>query len=226
MQAHSHSSGFPVSKRTFAAFLKGRTIKAFLFIACSGFLAYPIMLLLFDPLALGANPAEWMIRQWGDQALQILLLTLLISPLRMITHLNEWLRLRRMLGLFAFTALCLHVMAYVAFDRLFVLADIWTDLIKRPFITFGMIGFLMLLALAVTSSRMMVLRLGGDQWLRLHRLIYPASLLAILHYWLMVKRDISQPLLYACLLGVLLIVRLPVCQGWLKKSISNQIKAA
>ena len=165
-----------------------RGLKGLVFVACAWPLIEPPAHLYMDPLALGANPAEHIIRDWGDWALQLLLLTLLVTPLRLLLGIGGLLRFRRMLGLFAFAALCLHVLAYLAFDRFFVLAEIWADLLKRPFITLGMIGFLLLLPLALTSSRAMVLRLGGALWTRVHQLIYPAAILAVVHYWLMVKR--------------------------------------
>ena len=212
-----------------------RVLKGLLFLACTWPLIAPPLHLWFDPLSLGANPAEHIIRDWGDWTLQLLLLTLLVTPLRLLLGIGGFLRFRRMLGLFAFAALCLHVLAYLGFDRFFVLAEIWADILKRPFITLGMVAFLLLLPLALTSSRAMVLRLGGAAWTRLHQLIYPAAILAVIHYWLMVKRDVTEPLIYACLLFVLLACRLPACRQWLKsgygfgsskKSVSNQMKDA
>jgi methionine sulfoxide reductase heme-binding subunit len=193
-------------------------LKTLVFGGCLWPLVDPLWHLWTDPLSLGANPAEHIIRDWGDWALQLLLLTLLITPLRLALGLSGLLRFRRMLGLFAFAASCLHLLAYLAFDRLFVLAEIWADLIKRPFITLGMAAFVLLLLLALTSSRTMVMRLGGILWTRLHRLIYPASVLVVIHYALMVKRDLTEPLLYAALLGLLLAARLPRSRNWLKSS--------
>lgn len=194
-----------------------RILKGILFAACLWPLLEPPLHLYQDPLALGANPAEHIIRDFGDWALQLLLLTLLITPLRLWLGVGGLLRFRRMLGLFAFAALCLHILAYLGFDRFFIWDEIWADLLKRPFITLGMIGFLLLLVLALTSSRAMVLRLGGALWTRVHRLIYPAAILAVVHYWLMVKRDVTEPLIYACLLFLLLAARLPQIRPWLKK---------
>jgi len=194
-----------------------RVLKLMLFVACLWPMVEPPLHLYLDPLALGANPAEHIIRDWGDWALQLLLLTLLVTPLRLWLGMGGLLRFRRMLGLFAFAALCLHVLAYLGFDRFFIWDEIWADLLKRPFITLGMIGFVLLLALALTSSRAMVLRLGGALWTSIHKLIYPAAILAVIHYWLMVKRDVTEPLLYACLLFMLLAARLPQVRPWLKK---------
>ena len=121
-----------------------------------------------------------------------------------------------MLGLFAFASLSVHMLAYLAFDRFFILDELIADLIKRPFITLGLIGFVCLLPLAITSSKTMVMRMGGQRWALLHRLIYPATILAVVHYWLMVKRDLSEPFIYACLLTLLLIARLPMGRQGLK----------
>lgn len=212
-----------------------RFCKALLFGVCVFPLVAPPLHLMRDPLALGANPAEHIIRDWGDWSLQLLLMTLAITPLRHLLGIGRLLNFRRMLGLFAFASLVLHLLAYLAFDRFFVLAEIWADLLKRPFITLGMIGFVLLLPLALTSSRAMVLRLGGPVWARLHRLIYPATLLAVIHYCLMVKRDLTTPLTYAAVLCLLLAARLPAVTqqlksfapvGLFKKSVSNPDKPA
>ena len=229
----------PAFTKTIDALLKKPAVmvfcKAVMFLACAVPLVEPPLYLLFDPLALGANPAEHMIRDWGDWSLQLLLATLLITPLRLLSGIGPLLQFRRMLGLFAFASLVVHLLAYLAFDRFFILAEIWADLLKRPFITLGMIAFLLLLPLALTSSRAMVLRLGGAVWARLHRLIYPATILAVIHHWLMVKRDITTPLLYACLIFVLLVARLPAVRqilkslgaaGSVKKIVSNSDKHA
>ena len=209
--------------------------KVLLFAVCVFPLIAPPLHLIFDPLALGANPAEHIIRDWGDWSLQLLLLTLAITPLRLFFGIGRLLLFRRMLGLFAFASLVLHLLAYLAFDRFFVLAEIGADLLKRPFITLGMLAFMLLLPLALTSSRLMVLRLGGAVWARLHQLIYPATLLAVIHYCLMVKRDLTTPLIYAVVLLVLLAARLPVARqalksfsplGLFKKMVSNPDKHA
>ena len=193
-----------------------RLCKIGLFMVCALPLIDPPLHLWRDPLALGANPAEHIIRDWGDWSLQLLLATLAITPLRLLTGIGPLLQFRRMLGLFAFASVVLHLLAYLAFDRFFVLAEIWADLLKRPFITFGMIAFLLLLPLALTSTRAMVLRLGGAVWARLHRLIYPATVLAVIHHWLMVKRDITTPLVYAVVLFILLTARLDFARRLLK----------
>ncbi len=163
---------------------------------------------LFDVEWLGPNPAETLTRGLGDWALRLLLLTLAITPLRRLTGWNPLLRFRRMLGLFCFFYVLLHVSSYVSFDMVFNAADIVKDIGKRPFITVGFTSLVLLTPLALTSTNAMVRRLGSRRWIALHRLIYVIGPLAVLHFWWMVKRDITQPLIYAVVLAILLALRL------------------
>ena len=162
---------------------------------------------LFDVEWLGPNPAETITRGLGDWALRFLLMTLAVTPLRRISGWNALLRLRRMLGLFSFFYVLLHVSSYVAFDQVFNVADIIKDIGKRPFITVGFASLVLITPLALTSTNAMVRRLGARRWLALHRLIYVIGPLAVLHFWWMVKRDITQPVLYALVLAILLAYR-------------------
>lgn len=157
---------------------------------------------------LGANPIEFITRSLGTWTLVFLLLTLCVTPLR---HLSGWLwliKLRRMVGLFAFFYASLHFITYIWLDQFFDLNAMVKDVIKRPFITIGFIAFILLLPLAITSNNAMIKKLGGKNWQRIHRLIYVIAILAVLHYWWLVKKDVSQPLVYAVLLGVLLAYRI------------------
>lgn len=176
------------------------------------FLLLPSLLIsyaiLFDPLMLGANPAEAILHHTGDWSIYSLLLTLAITPLRRLTKWNDTIKLRRMLGLFAFYYVCLHFFAYLGFDRLFDLSDMAREIAKRPFILVGFLAFLLMIPLAVTSTRAWVLRMGGKAWARLHKLIYPIAILGIIHYWWLVKRDIFWPLLLGLVLAALLVYRL------------------
>ncbi len=156
---------------------------------------------------LGANPIEAVIRSLGDWALRLLLLTLLATPLRRFSGWTWPLRLRRMLGLYAFFYAVLHLLAYAVLDQFFAWDAIWEDIVERPFITVGMLALLLLLPLALTSGQYAMRRLGRH-WKRLHRLIYPAAVLAVLHYALMVKADLREPLIYGAILAVLLGLRL------------------
>ena len=162
----------------------------------------------FDVDALGANPIEAINRELGDWALRFLLLTLAVTPLRQLTGRHELVRLRRMLGLFAFFYATLHVASYAGLDQQFNWDEIVKDIIKRPFITVGFVSFVLLLPLAATSTNAMVRRLGGRRWRNLHRLVYVIGAGAVLHFFWMVKSDIREPLVYAVLLALLLGYRL------------------
>ena len=156
---------------------------------------------------LGVNPIEFVTRSTGTWTLSLLLITLAVTPLRRVTGWNWLIRLRRMLGLFAFFYACLHFTTYLWLDQFFDAAAIAKDIVKRPFITVGMATFLLLVPLAATSTNAMIRRLGGRRWQRLHRLIYPAALLAVLHFTWMVKVDITEPALYGALVAILLGLR-------------------
>jgi sulfoxide reductase heme-binding subunit YedZ len=157
---------------------------------------------------LGANPIEFIIRDLGTWALNFLLITLCVTPLRKLTGLNWLLRLRRMLGLFAFFYALLHFNIYLGLDQSYDWGEIATDILKRPFITVGMLAFALMIPLAVTSNAAMIKALGGKAWQKLHRLIYPLTMLAVLHYWWLIKLDTTQPAIYAVLLSILLGVRI------------------
>ena len=152
---------------------------------------------------LGANPVETLSHRTGDWSLRFLLLTLAVTPLRRLSGWNWLLKFRRMLGLFAFFYVCLHLGVYLIFDQFFDPAAILEDIAKRPYITVGFAGFLLLIPLAATSTNGMIKRLGRN-WQRLHRLVYLIGMLGVVHYWWLVKADISEPLLYAGLLTMLL----------------------
>lgn len=177
----------------------------------------PLFLACLAPLAyyawgaqagtLGANPIETVTRGMGTWALNFLLITLTVTPLRKYSC-WAWLgRLRRMLGLFVFFYAVLHLGTYLWFDQFFDWPAIARDILKRPFITVGMISFALLVPLAATSNAFAIRRMGGQRWQELHRSVYAISLLAVLHYSWMVKADISRPLIYAVVLGVLLGLR-------------------
>ncbi len=157
--------------------------------------------------SLGANPLEAVIRGLGDWGLRFLLITLLVSPLRRLLNWAQLLRLRRMLGLYAYFYVALHLLGYLWFDQFFDWEEIWLDILERPFITVGMISVVLLTPLAVTSTKGMIKRLGKN-WKRLHTLVYPISMLAVLHFWWMVKLDVTEPVIYAAILTVLLGERL------------------
>lgn len=153
---------------------------------------------------LGANPIEFITRSTGTWTLVFLLVTLSVTPLRKLSGWQWLVRLRRMLGLFAFFYACLHFTTYIWLDQFFDPHTIYKDVIKRPFITMGFTSFLLLIPLAMTSTKAMIKRLGGKRWQRLHRLVYLVATGGVIHYWWLVKKDITQPAIYAALLAVLL----------------------
>ena len=158
-------------------------------------------------LSLGANPVEALIHRLGSWTLNFLMATLAITPLRRLTGRAWLLRFRRMLGLFAFFYLCLHFLAYAWVDQRFAMGYILEDIAERPYITIGFAAFLLLIPLAVTSTRGWIRRLG-PRWKKLHRLVYAAAVLGVWHFYWLVKADILEPLIYGAILAVLLGMRL------------------
>jgi methionine sulfoxide reductase heme-binding subunit len=155
---------------------------------------------------LGANPIAIILHTCGKWALIFLLITLCVTPLRILTGRNEWLRLRRMLGLFAFAYALLHFLTYVILDRDHDLHAVIEDIAKRPYITIGFTALVLLVPLAVTSTGAMMRRLGR-RWQRLHRLVYVIAVLGVWHYYWGVKADVRQPLIYAGILAGLFTLR-------------------
>jgi len=182
-------------------------IKTVIFILCLLPLARLTGFAMLDQL--GANPLEFITRNTGDWTLYFLCVTLAVTPIRKISGWSWLLRLRRMLGLYAFFYASLHFLTFLWFDHFFDLAEMWADVLKRPFITVGFLGFAGLLPLALTSTNGMIKRLGGKRWQLLHRLIYLIVPAGVLHYYWMKagKHDLSQPLMFAVLVGVLLLMR-------------------
>ena len=153
---------------------------------------------------LGANPLSEITLSTGHWTLYLLLITLAISPLRKITRLNWLIRFRRLVGLFAFFYGCLHLMTYLWFDKFFDVHEIVKDIYKRPFITAGMTAWLLMFPLAVTSTAGSIRRLGGKRWQVLHRLIYASAIAGVVHFWWLVKRDLTRPEILAGILTLLL----------------------
>ena len=180
--------------------------KAALFALC----LLPLARLVFFAFAdrLGANPIEFVLRSLGTWTLTLLLVTLCITPLRRFTGWNSLIRVRRMLGLFVFFYACLHFLTYAGADQSFDLNAILADVVKHPYITVGFACFVLLIPLAVTSTNAMQRRLGGKRWVQLHRLVYLIAVGGVVHYLWLVKKDLTQPLLYGLVLCVLLGVRL------------------
>ena len=190
-----------------------RQLKMLVFALC----LVPTVVLIYGGFsgALGANPLETITHETGQWALRLLLITLAITPLREVLGWNRLIQFRRMLGLFSFFYLCLHLSTYVVFDHFFDLRGIVEDVLERPYITLGMCGFLLLLPLAVTSTNGWIRRLGRN-WQRLHRLVYLAAIVAVAHFLWLVKADLREPLIYAAILAALLTFRL-LPERWRKR---------
>jgi sulfoxide reductase heme-binding subunit YedZ len=156
--------------------------------------------------ALGPNPIREMLHVSGKTSLNLLLITLTISPLRELTRNPQWLPLRRPLGLFAFFYAALHFLIYVVLELDLDFSDLGREIIKRPYIIVGTLALLAMLPLAATSTARMMRRLG-KRWTQLHYLIYPITALGIWHYYWQVKADITEPLFYAAGLALLLALR-------------------
>ncbi len=168
---------------------------------------------------LTANPIEFVEHWTGDWTMRFLIITLCITPVRKLLKIPELIRFRRMLGLFAFFYVCLHFATWVGLDRFFNLHDMWADVVKRKFITVGFAGFLLLIPLALTSTKGWIRRLGGKRWQLLHRAIYLAAIAGVIHYAWLVKSDEHKPLQYAAIVGVLLLWRIVV---WARKRWQQQ----
>ncbi len=195
--------------------MNARWHKPILFMVC----ALPFCALVYNGFTnnLTANPIKEITHFTGEWALNFLLITLSITPLRKLTRNNSLIRFRRMLGLFAFFYACLHFCTYLVLDQFFDWNEIVLDVAKRPYITVGFSAFVLLIPLAVTSTNRMAQRLGKN-WRRLHSLIYLIAILVIFHYLWLVKADILPPVLYGLTLCLLLALRSPwLASRWPRK---------
>ncbi len=196
--------------------MAAKFVKPLVFTICLVPLAWLSFKVIF--VGLGANPAQAMDRFLGDWTLRFLLIALAVTPLRGIFGWNILARYRRMLGLFAFFYACLHITSYIVISQFFDWNAIWIDIVKRRYITVGAAVFAILIALAITSSGAMIRRLGGGRWKKLHNLAYLAAAGGVVHYFMMVKADTSQPQIYAAVLFLLLGYRAAVrAVGWTAK---------
>lgn len=170
----------------------------------------PLALLLLDLYRkqVGPNPLDFVTKTTGMLTLIFLSLTVAVTPLRKIFGINSLVKVRRMLGLFAFFYGSLHLLTYIAFDRVFNLLSVGRDVVKRPFILLGMTSFFLMLPLAITSTNKMVKRLGGKRWAQLHRLVYLAVIAGVVHFWMLVKSDTRLPLTFGFIVLFLLGYRL------------------
>ena len=185
-----------------------RWFKPVVFLAC----LMPLALLGWKAYnnALGANPIEVITHATGDWTLRFLLITLAVTPIRKLIGVLWLIRYRRMFGLFAFFYGTLHFLTYIWLDKFFDVHEMLHDVAKRRFITVGFTGFVLLIPLALTSTKGWIRRLGGKRWQALHRLIYFSAIAGVIHYWWLVKADIRDPLKYGAILAVLLGYRIAV----------------
>ena len=157
---------------------------------------------------LGVNPIEKLMDELGLMALRLIIITLMITTLSNIRPLKSIVVLRRMIGLFAFYYVCLHFSTYIVLDHFLDMQFIIQDIIKRPFITFGFISFLFLIPLASTSTNNMIKRLGFKLWKKIHYLIYPVAILASMHFYVLVRADKTEPVIYMGIIILLLLQRI------------------
>lgn len=186
----------------FSNFLSSKWLKVAIFLTCLS----PVAILTWRGLHddLGANPIEFITHATGDWTIRFLVTTLAITPLRRLLSLPRLIRFRRMVGLFAFFYGVLHFITYLWLDKFFDLREIFKDVYKRPFITAGFVGFVLMIPLALTSTAGWIRRLGGRRWQLLHRLVYGSAIAGVVHYYWLVKSDITSPLLYGTLVALLL----------------------
>jgi len=176
------------------------TARWLIFVAALGPLAWLVYFAVKGDLT--ANPIDYITDTTGQSALWLLVFTLTVTPLRRLTGYNELIKLRRMLGLFAFFYACLHFTTWFVLDWFFDIASMASDVVDRPFITLGMTTFLLLIPLALTSTAASIRRLG-KRWTVLHRLTYVAAVTAVIHFWWVVKADFRTPRLWALAICVL-----------------------
>ena len=157
---------------------------------------------------LGVNPIEKLMDELGLMALRLIIITLMVTTLSNIRPLKSIVVLRRMIGLFAFYYVCLHFSTYIVLDHFLDMQFIIQDIIKRPFITFGFISFLFLIPLASTSTNNMIKRLGFKLWKKIHYLIYPVAILASMHFYVLVRADKTEPVIYMGIIILLLLQRI------------------
>lgn len=182
-----------------------RTFKVLVFAVC--LLPFVWLTYAFFTYQLGANPIEAVTRETGQWALRFVMISLAVSPLKWLTDFSVLLRFRRMLGLFAYFYASVHMLLYLGLDQFFDFSEIWVDIIKRPFITIGFLTFVLLTPLTITSTNKMIKRLGRRRWKMLHQLNYLIVILACVHFFMLVKQDKTEPIIYFMIAAVLLLSR-------------------
>lgn len=185
-----------------------KVLKPVVFLLCLFPLGYLIWQIVFSPASFSANPLSDITDRTGDWTLRFIVFTLAVTPMRQITGWNIVSRFRRMLGLFTFLYGSFHFLSYVWFTQFFNIQGITEDIVKRPFITVGFIAFVLMIPLAITSTKGWISRLGGKRWQLLHKTVYVTGILGVIHYIWRVKLDIERPMIYAVILAFLLGYRL------------------
>jgi sulfoxide reductase heme-binding subunit YedZ len=194
----------PARRQASTGIIAAKTLVHLLALAPAAWLAWQIRLeVLGSQSGLGADPVAEIEHRLGLWALRLLMITLAITPLRQLTGQAVLVRFRRMLGLYTFAYATVHLTAYLVLDLRGYWAQIFEEIAKRPYITVGFLAWLLLVPLAATSTTAAIRRLGRN-WARLHRLVYAVGVLAVLHFWWLVKSDVREPALYAAILCALL----------------------
>jgi sulfoxide reductase heme-binding subunit YedZ len=201
-----------------------RVVKPTLYFAATLPLAWLLFALLTGRVM--GDEVKFMQHVTGDTVLTCLMLTLAVTPLRRLTGWNEIVRVRRLIGLTAFWYACLHLSTYLVFDQSLSIDEILKDIAKHPWVLVGFTAFLCLVPLAITSTKGWVRRLGGKRWQRLHRLVYVAATAGVLHYFWLVKKDVSAPLAYAAVLLILLGSRVWFAWGKAKSRRTSPVQEA
>ena len=173
---------------------------------------------------LGANPIETITNSTGIWTLRFIVITLAITPVRWLTKWNPIITFRRMIGLFAFFYGTIHFSIYFVLDRSLMFDGLWEDIVKRPYITVGFTGFVLMIPLALTSTKGWIRRLGGQRWNLLHKLVYITAVLGVVHYLWKVKLDVTDPLIYMAIVAALLLVR--VARWFAKRQASAAVTSA
>ena len=191
--------------RLYHTLMKIRWGKVAVFVLC----LIPLAFLIWKAMngLLGADPVVVITHATGDWTIRFLLITLAVTPVRKLTRQYWLIRYRRMLGLFAFFYGCLHLLTWIVVDKFFDFPEMLADLAKRRFITVGMLAFVLMIPLALTSTQKAIRRMG-KRWVKLHRLIYFSAIAGVIHYWWLVKADITLPRMYALILAGLLLYRI------------------
>lgn len=200
--------------------MKRRYYKVWVFLVC----LVPLGMLAWQVFSqdLGTNPVETLLHRTGDWTLRFVLIVLAVTPLRRLTGWNELQQSRRMLGLFAFFYACLHFSVYAFLDLGLDWSFLAQDIAKRPYITVGFTAWVLLVALALTSTRGMMRRLGR-RWKQLHRLVYVIGVLGVIHFYWLVKADVREPLIYAAILALLLSLR---AEGWVRRRLPTALRSS